>query len=646
MSEVTSKGDRWSIRSGDVGVSFDAKRLSFDMRLGGGGTWHMTKDDSHDLAIRTAEGEKWVSLTSAGHIEAREYRSGELHGVRVQIGAPGGADASLAVIVAIDVVSEEVVTRVIPVDGPTGALGEVHYPRAFELEAGPGDFVGHVMPGIQGFLLPPDWPEEIDWDSKGQTWTRSTYMPWWGAARPGGGYMGIIETPHDSAMEISHPAGGPTHVCPKWYTSMGSLRYPRQVRYKLFGSCDHNDMTAHYRKYSISIGRLKTLEAKATEVTHVEKLRGATIGAGMTMMNIQPDSHYYDPEHPEKNRRVKPFAETVKGLHYFAKVYPSDRVIFHLDGWGKRGYDNLHPDVLPPCPDAGGWEGFKAVGDACAEHGWLFATHDNYIDFYEDAETYDDDLAVQSLPDGTIPKKAWWWGGAQSFLCAKNALGYVRRNYDSILDHGVKLNATYIDVFAIMELFECYHPDHPSSREEDMKARAACFEYVRSRGIAVSSEEPVDWAVPYIEFCYWAPIAHGSEAVGKKPVGLSLPLYNQVYHDCVVTPWSYMGDAGSTADEMALHALSYGGVPLVNGPDRTTDFPKGQLERAKLIADVHLSNGFAAMDRHDVLEPDGSRRLTTFADGSEVEVDLRSARYRLKGIKGLSDGWQDLPAIK
>ena len=25
----------------------------------------------------------------------------------------------------------------------------------------------------------------------------------------------------------------------------------------------------------------------------------------------------------------------------------------HLDGWGLRGYDNLHPDILPPCPDAG-----------------------------------------------------------------------------------------------------------------------------------------------------------------------------------------------------------------------------------------------------------------------------------------------------
>lgn len=178
-----------------------------------------------------------------------------------------------------------------------------------------------------------------------------------------------------------------------------------------------------------------------------------------------------------------------------------------------------------------------------------------------------------------------------------------------------------------------------------MKARAACFEYVRSRGVAMSSEEPVDWAVPYIEFCYWAPMEHGGEAVGRKPLGLSLPLYNQVYHDCMVTPFRIYGDEGSTADEMALYTLSYGGVPLVNGADRTTAFPKGELERAKFAADVHRSNGFAAMERHELLEADGSRRLTKFADGSEVEVDLSAGRYRLKGIRGAKDGWASLPPL-
>ena len=31
----------------------------------------------------------------------------------------------------------------------------------------------------------------------------------------------------------------------------------------------------------------------------------------------------------------------------------------HLDGWAQPGYDNQHPDYLPACKEAGGWEDMK-----------------------------------------------------------------------------------------------------------------------------------------------------------------------------------------------------------------------------------------------------------------------------------------------
>ena len=639
MAETTRNGAEWTIRDGALRVDFDARSLSWSMALGDGKPWRMAADKGADLTLQSGSATKTVSLASAAVKDTTEYHSGELFGVRTVLRGFGNVDVSLAVIVAVDVVSHEVVARLVPVSDPGRALGQMLFPRAFELEAtGPGAW--HVFPSMQGMLLPPDWPERIDWATKGQMWTRAMYMPWWGAIRPGQAYMGIIETPYDSGLEIDHPEGGPTRPCPKWYTSLGSLRYPRQVRYTLMGDVTHNEMVARYREYSRSIGRLKTLETKAREVANVERLRGVTITAGMTLSHVQPDSYYYNAENPEANHRMKPFAETAKGLDRFAKVYPTDRVLFHLDGWVKRGYDNLHPDILPPCPEAGGWDGFKLVADTCQKHGWLFATHDNYIDFYQDAPTYSDELALQTGEDGFIPKKTWWNGGAQAFLCSKNAHGYVRRNYDEILARGVPLTATYIDVFAIMELYECYHPDHPMTREQDAEWRAKCFEYVRSRGIAVSSEEPVDWAVPFIEFCYWAPISHGGEKVSRGINGVSLPLFSQTYHDCMVVPWGTYTEGATTVQQQFLYAMAYGGVPLVNTPDREGDFPKGELERAKVLADLHLQTGFAAMERHDLLEPDGSRRLTTFAGGEEVEVDIPGLRYRVKGVDGLPEAWQ------
>ena len=632
----------WFIASDESGVrvDLDENTLSWNMTRGGERSWIMSPDDSHDLELRTPAGVKLLSLASASKKEVAEYRSGDLHGVRILLRGFGDIDVSLAVIVAIDTVAGEVVCRIVPVDDPEKSLGEVHYPRAFELETEPG--AHHIFPFRQGSLLPPDWPHEVTWDSQGQMWTHPMYMSCWGARRSGSAYLCIIETPYDGGMKFTHPAGGPTHACPKWYTSLDSLRYPRQARYALFGDVTHNELMARYREYSRSIGRLKTLETKVTEVPAVEQLRGVTIAGASTMTHVEPTSHYYKPDDPASNHRFTPFAETATHLRRFAKDYPSDRVVVHLDGWGKRGYDNLHPDILPPCPEAGGWDGFREIGEACAEQGWLFATHDNYIDFYQDAATWSDDLSLMTDSDGTIPKKEWWPGGAQSFLCPQVAEGYVRRNYRAILDHGVKLTATYIDVFAIMELYECFHPDHPLTREEDAKARARCFDYVRSLGIAMSSEEPVDYAVPHIEFCFWAPFAHGGDEHGAHPIGINAPLYNRVYHDCIVTPFLYAGEKEMDLRQHFLYALAYGGVAMINVPS-SAQYGVGALERAKTLADVHRQNGFAPMERHDLLDDVGTKRLTTFADGSEVEVDLESVRFRVKGVDGMTDTWRDVP---
>ena len=34
----------------------------------------------------------------------------------------------------------------------------------------------------------------------------------------------------------------------------------------------------------------------------------------------------------------------------------------HFNGWDRHGYDNLHPDVIPPHKEAGGAEGMRTPG--------------------------------------------------------------------------------------------------------------------------------------------------------------------------------------------------------------------------------------------------------------------------------------------
>ena len=64
--------------------------------------------------------------------------------------------------------------------------------------------------------------------------------------------------------------------------------------------------------------------------------------------------------------------------------------------------------------------------------------------------------------------------------------------------------------------------------------RGNCFSWLLSQGILSSSEEVSDWAVPYLVFCHYAPsdfMLRPSETPKK---GLPVPLFNLVYHDCVI----------------------------------------------------------------------------------------------------------------
>ncbi len=88
-------------------------------------------------------------------------------------------------------------------------------------------------------------------------------------------------------------------------------------------------------------------------------------------------------------------------------------VINHV--WQNGGYDNMLPDVLPANSGYGGEAGLRKLSRAAADAGYLFALHENYIDFYPNAPSWNErDIALGS--DGNL-KTAWFnpTTGIQSF---------------------------------------------------------------------------------------------------------------------------------------------------------------------------------------------------------------------------------------
>jgi hypothetical protein len=383
-------------------------------------------------------------------------------------------------------------------------------------------------------------------------------------------------------------------------------------------------MAKRYRRHVRETGHFVSLREKIARNPIVGKLVGSPVVHTSILYHIQPESSYYHKDDPAKNHRYVTFDKRAQQLRGLAQK-GIKRAYVHLDGWGYRGYDNLHPDLLPPCPEAGGWEGMKALAETCEQIGYVFAIHDQYRDYYLDAKSYDPRHTILDRK-GNRPHGSTWYGGRQSILCSRLALGHVKKNYLSLLSHGVKVRGAYLDVFAVVPPDECYNPEHPASRTNCLKYRGECLDFIRFSGGVVSSEEPADWAVPHIDLVHHGPYALVPNP-GKGPaMGIPVPLFNLVYHDAMLLPWSLgKGAWGIPENDLGyLHGLANAGLPYVS-----LNPGEKELTRVRTMCALHERVGLLEMTNHEFQGKTRRKQRTIFADGTTVTIDLDGGTFEV-----------------
>ena len=490
----------------------------------------------------------------------------------------------------------------------------------------------------QGMMIPNTWETPLSPIAfHGMFETAGGYMPWFGQVKDQEGYIAICTTPWNGGYHASHPAGGPyTHVGVYFEPSLGRMDYKRVMRYTFVSSCDYNTLCKIYRNYVNEQGRLRTLAEKAARNPSVDQLIGCAFLHKGIKTQVQENSDFFDPTNPDKNNHLTSFAQREEELRKLHEL-GVEKVYLHLDGWAQPGYDNQHPDYLPACKEAGGWEGMKRLADTAHACGYLFGIHDQYRDYYLAAPSFDENYACR-LPDGTIPRHQRWAGGPQSYLCATQAPYYVKRNFSEIEKNGIHLDGAYLDVFTCNEGDECDNPEHRMTRRECYEFRGKCFEYLLSQGILPSSEEVSDWAVPSLVFCHYAPYDFMMKKPGTPKEGIPVPLYNLVYHDCVIEPW--MMDKVSAEEDYMLYALLNGGAPYLI---RDAAYPntdgafenecklslKEQIARSRVVSELHEKVAKCEMVYHKLVDGDDQIQETGFSDGTRVRVDFRKQSYEI-----------------
>jgi len=543
------------------------------------------------------------------------------------------APVGLSISITLD--GEDIVFEVAP-EFTTGSVPrDVLYPRHFVLPIKSGNY--STFPISQGSLIPADWPARFH-HPEGYSEQSMTFHG--GYIEDGDcGFIAIAETSDDMYLAVWHDKKKAAGTFIHWLPSLGSLSYARRVRYKFRKGMGYKEQSFAYRDYAKKTGMYVSLAEKAKFNPNIKHLQGGCmISCSAAMRNMRNLTY-----------RFVPFATSAGWVEKFRKLTGIKKGSIHLDGWGKYGYDNLHPDYLPPNSDCGGARGLKEFSQRAKAIGYIFGLHDQYIDNYSDAPSFMDEN-FQHKEDGQPVKVNNWAGGMAYHNCYSASLKFVKRNIfegvkDLYLYHKSPSvmnicdpGTIYLDCFT--RTIECYHPLHVQSRKQNRECQREILRTVRTGNfgqthpIVQQCEHVRDFAVPEIDFSYGlGAFLADVEVVGggseTQPIGINVPMWNLVFHDAV---------ALAHYEDMASDLL-YGCMPWFPVNDEKWEEKTNKVLRVKrLIMSLNEDVFFEPMTNHKLLAPDGSIEQTTFGGGVSVTIDRKDKTVKIKGGRADTKG--------
>jgi hypothetical protein len=503
-----------------------------------------------------------------------------------------------------------------------GALpGPVRYPYPFVSE--PADRL--VVPMNEGISFPVE-------DKSIENFRLIAYgghgicMAFWGVTDDRQGHGVIIETPDDAAIHLVR-MDDRLAVAPEWDAQKGQFGYARRLRYVFFDVGGHVAIAKRYREYARQIGLLKTLAEKRAENPNVDLLVGAA--------NIWNwDS---DPVQLTTQMRAAGIerilwsrggsADALRALNDM-KVLTSRYDIYQ---------DTMNPSNFP----------------------FLAGIHSDWT-----TAAWPADIIRQANGDW---QRGWAVKGTNGqwydcgVLCDCRALDYARARIPAELATRPYL-CRFIDTTTASPWNECYDPRHPMTRTESREWKMKLLNYVsHDCKLVTGSETGHDAAVPFVDYFegmlslgpYRVPDAgrdiqriwnDAPERVAKFQLGQAyrLPLWELVYHDCVVAQW-YWGDYNNKLpalwDKRDLFNVLYGTPPMFMFDRTLWETQKARFVQSYTNTCPYVrAVGYAEMTDHRFLTSDQNVQQTAFANGVTITVNFGMRPFRLASGEMLPSG--------
>jgi hypothetical protein len=485
---------------------------------------------------------------------------------------------------------------------------ELAFPRPFSTAE--GDFL--IMPVNEGISYPVD-------DKSLSSMRYHLYgghglcMGFWGSTDLESGLMAIVETPDDAVVHVDRWDGnhGCLSLAPAWLPQKQHFGAERRIRYVALQSGGYVAMCKRYRDHAKDIGRFKTLAEKRQVNPDVDRLVGA--------VNVW----CWDRDPVAICRQLHQMG--IDRILYSRRATPAQiRAMDEMNVLPSR-YD-IYQDVMDP-----------------ANYPKLYGRHADWP-----ADAWPQDLVIRADGDW---EKGWRVRGRDDqwypcgVLCDARAVEYARQRVPAELEtHPYR--ARFIDTTTASAWRECYHPDHPMTRTDSRRAKMELLRFMSEEcGLITGSETGHDAAVPVLHFFegmmslgpYRIPdagrrmqqiVEEVPERVAKFQTGhyYRLPLWELVYHECVVPYW-YWGDYNNKLpklwDRRDLFNALYGTPPMFMFNRQLLEANRDRFVQSyRTATPVARATGYCEMLSHEWLTRDHTVQRTTFASGVTVTVNF------------------------
>ncbi|RME96169.1 MAG: hypothetical protein D6766_01385 [Verrucomicrobia bacterium] len=379
------------------------------------------------------------------------------------------------------------------------------------------------------------------------------HMAMLGMLRAGAALLLSWDDPYVAAEVINRPGpGGQTVLAP----SLVLRKSARRVRVTLVGRGDHVALAKAYRQVARERGWFVPWSEKLKENPGRSRLFGAINFKLWSLL----DRRMSEDSRTELSVRVNwTFDEAARVAEHLRRDLGLEKVLFLMGGWIRRGYDNQHPDILPAAPECGGNEGLADCARRVRRLGFLLGLHDNYQDMYRDAPSWDPRYLMKR-PDGSLAKGGHWAGGRAYLTCSRMAVELARRpqNLPAVFEL-THADAYFIDTTYAAGLQECFDPEHPLTRADDMHWKQVLSDYARGLFGIFGSECGREWAIPHSDFFEGLAGVRGDFYHNRNLLaevgGIPVPLFELVYHECIAIYGKYGYDPFEAAPYLLQHAL-------------------------------------------------------------------------------------------